>query len=124
MGEANGVVYQAVDRRKSIDAEWPNERNDAGSPGCQEMDLIFVTMDRDALAHKRGDPARREVVPIEVREAEGGNIAKAHPVPSRRLASVRGPMPASISKTPLGERTIDAFPADPLASTQSSSVMG
>lgn len=36
------------------------------------------------------------------------------PVPSRRFASVRGPMPASISKTPAGDRRMAAFPAEPL----------
>ena len=46
------------------------------------------------------------------------------PVPSRRFASVRGPMPASISRTPAGDRRIAAFPAEPLARTQISRDIG
>lgn len=42
------------------------------------------------------------------------------PEPSRRSQMVRGPMPASMSKTPAGERRIAAFPAEPLARIQSS----
>ena len=46
------------------------------------------------------------------------------PVPSRRAASVRGPIPASMSNTPAGERRIDALPAEPLARMQSSRDIG
>ena len=46
------------------------------------------------------------------------------PVPSSRLASVRGPMPASMSNTPAGVRRIAAFPAEPLARMQSSGDIG
>jgi hypothetical protein len=46
--------------------------------------------------------------------------ATATPVPFNRCATVRGPMPASISITPPGVRTTLQFPDEPLANTQSS----
>src|SRR5690349_8030042 len=42
------------------------------------------------------------------------------PSPFIRCATVRGPSPASISMTPLGVRTMELFPADPLPSTHNS----
>jgi hypothetical protein len=42
------------------------------------------------------------------------------PVPLIRCAATRGPMPASISITPVGARTTEQFPDDPLARMQSS----
>jgi hypothetical protein len=38
-----------------------------------------------------------------------------------RFAVVRGPIPASIITTPVGERTIEQFPDEPEASTHNSS---
>lgn len=46
--------------------------------------------------------------------------ARRTPVPCRRLAQVRGPMPRSISMTPAGERRSVALPEEPLARIQSS----
>ena len=45
-------------------------------------------------------------------------------MPSTRFANVRGPMPASMSNTPAGDRRIAAFPAEPLARTQISRDIG
>ena len=42
------------------------------------------------------------------------------PVPSMRLAVMRGPIPASIIMTPPGVRTIVALPEEPVARMQSS----
>src|SRR3954469_23607511 len=46
--------------------------------------------------------------------------ASVTPVPASRLATVRGPMPASRRIAPAGVRNRDALPEEPLARMQSS----
>ena len=67
------------------------------------------------------DPGRREMVAIQMGEAESLDVAHGHFNPFMRPDAVRGPIPASRRNIPAGVRISEQFPVDPLASTDSSS---
>ena len=79
MCEANGNACQAVDRRKRCDAERPDQLNKVRSSLYQKVDLVCVTVDWNVEASKSGAQARRKMISIEMREADGGNIDEAYP---------------------------------------------
>ena len=124
MREIDRVAYEAADRREGVNIEWSYERHQIGRDGGEGLDLVGVTIDRDVQVVKCRDPSGRKVVAVEVVRQRAAISVTRTPVPSRRFASVRGPMPASISRMPAGDRRIAAFPAEPLARTQSSRAMG
>ena len=121
MSEVDWVACEAVDRREGGDVEWSDEWHEIGAAEGEAINLIGVTVDRDVQAAEGRSPVGRKVVPIEVGEAERQRCRPGELRCRRGVsASVRGPMPASMSKTPAGERRIAAFPAEPLARMQSS----
>ena len=79
MSEMDRVARQTVDRREGVDIEWLYERPEIGRAGGEGIDLVGVTIDRDAQAAKGRGPAGRKVIAVEMSKAEGCDVGWANP---------------------------------------------
>lgn len=74
VSEVDRVASEAIEWRKRFDPEWPDERHEVGAAVDKVSHLFGVTIDRDVQAAEGRCPAEREVVAVEVGEAEGRDV--------------------------------------------------
>ena len=128
VSQRNGVNMNSIHRRERPAIERHHQRLKRGDKFRLAKDRAdqfrhppMIAINANLPGNDRLEPAETDVIAIQVSQADRAHVVDRNPRAFVRLPNVRGPMPASISTVPPGERSTEQFPLDPLARIHNSS---